>query len=407
MVKARDAVASALELARKQSELGAFWSLSAARALARAEEVDRSGANTVLGGVPMAIKDSFDLAGLPTTGGLRGEHPAASRDAAAVTRVESAGAVAIGKTAMDTLGWSTHGQADGFAPCRNPRWPKLSPGGSSAGSAVAVAAGIVPVALGADTAGSVRIPAAYCEVVGVKLAPDPALLDGCLPVAPSFDCAGILGESVDAGAAACEALLRTPPSELREVDGPVGVLTDLLDDSAEEVAQVCRRMVDELSQAGLDLQPVSFGWRAPDFGLLLGVEFAAAWTDRATAEPERFPKDILSAIDRARRVDPARVRSVRGQLEQTRTDLASRLGRFSALLSPTVPTVVPTAADENVATSTRYTRIFSALGWPAMSVPCGRDDHGRPVGMHLASPGGLAPLFVVAAAIERAARSGR
>src|SRR5205085_11651682 len=124
------------------------------------------------------------------------------RDAAAVRLLETAGAVAIGKTAMDPLGWSTHGQAEGFPPCRNPIDPRLSPGGSSSGSAVAVAAGIVPLGLGTDTAGSLRIPAAFCGIVALKPASDQVPAEGCLPLAPSFDTIGVLGRSVRDCAAA-------------------------------------------------------------------------------------------------------------------------------------------------------------------------------------------------------------
>jgi aspartyl-tRNA(Asn)/glutamyl-tRNA(Gln) amidotransferase subunit A len=402
---ARDAVARALKLAQARADLGAFWSLSAERALSRAEEIDRSG-GAGLSGVPVAIKDNFDLAGLPTTGGLRGEHPPSTRDAEAVKRLESAGAVAIGKTAMDTLAWSTHGQAEGFRPCRNPRYAELSPGGSSAGSAVAVAAGTVPLALGSDTAGSVRIPAAYCGVVGIKLAPDPDLLEGCLPLARSFDCAGMLGESVVSCRAGCEALLRRSLNESPAVNGPVGVLTDLLDECDPAVAHVCRAALDGLAQSGVQVEPVTLGWRALDFGRLLAVEFAAAWAERAAGEPERFPQGILSAIERARGADPARVRSARDELRRARTELERRLGGFSALLSPTVPTVVPTREAENVATSTRFTRIFSALGWPAASVPCGQDDDGRPVGMHVTCSGPLERALAASALVERATAGG-
>lgn len=396
-------MARAVELARMREDLGAFWSMSPERALARAREIETSPAAGPLRGVPLAVKDNFDVAGLPTTGGLLGGHPPALEDSEAVRRLESAGAVAIGKAAMDTLAWSTHGQAEGWAPCRNPAWPELSPGGSSAGSAVAVASGIVPLALGSDTAGSVRVPAAYCGVVGVKLSPDPRLLRGCLPLAPSFDCAGVLGRSVRCCAAACQALLDLPLAPPKLIQRPLGVLTDLLDDSEQSVARACRAVLDRLAQSGLELEPVTLGWRAPDLGLLLAAEFGAAWGERAAATPEQFPRDILAAIDRARGIDPVRVRSARDELLAARADLSRRLDRFVALLSPTVPTVVPTVEAENVATSTRFTRVFSALGWPAMSVPSGYDDEGRPVGMHVTGTGGLETLLAVGVLIEAVA----
>lgn len=397
---ATDAVRQALDLARERADLGAFWSLADERALARAEELARSGQTSLLIGSPLAVKDNFDLAGLPTTGGLPGEHPPASRDAEAVGRLEAAGAIAIGKTALDPLAWTTHGQAEGFPPCVNPRGAPLSPGGSSSGSAVAVAAGIVPVALGSDTAGSVRIPAAYCGVVGVKLAPDPGLQRGCLPLAPSFDCAGVLGGSISTCRTACAALLGASLDEPGANHRRVGVLTDLLEDSDREVARVCERAIRWLERAGLEIEAVRLEWRAPEFGLLLAAELVTAWGAAAAAEPERFPRDILAAIARARKIDPARVRAVRAELERARSELASRLARFSALLSPTVPTPVPIVDAESVATSTRFTRIFSALGWPALSVPAGTDSESRPVGVHLTAPRGLASMLAVGAMIE-------
>jgi aspartyl-tRNA(Asn)/glutamyl-tRNA(Gln) amidotransferase subunit A len=184
------------------------------------------------------------------------------------------------------------------------------------------------------------------------------------------------------------------------VTGPVGVLTDLFDDAETAVADVCRRGVEHLERAGVETEPVTIGWRAPGLGLLLAVEFAAAWGDRAAIEPERFPPDILDALDRAGRVSPARVQAARDELGQARIELTSKLGRFSALLCPTVPTSVPTVEAENVATSTRFTRVFSALGWPAMSVPCGFDGDGRPVGLHLASPRDLTSLMAVGMALD-------
>ena len=160
--------------------------------------------------------------------------------------LEGAGAIAIGKTAMDPLAWTTHGQADGFPVCLNPVDDSLSPGGSSAGSAVAVAAGIVPLALGADTAGSIRIPAAYCGVVGLKPAFGVVPMAGCLPLSASCDTAGLLADTVARCAAAYDALLSrqpTPDSAIAAVgrqgppDAPIGVLTDLFEASI----QPCRR----------------------------------------------------------------------------------------------------------------------------------------------------------------------
>jgi Asp-tRNA(Asn)/Glu-tRNA(Gln) amidotransferase A subunit family amidase len=409
--RAHELVATALSCARARSELGAFWSLADDRALARATELDRTveqgrGGGMALAGVPLAVKDGFDLAGLPTTGGMKGQHRSARSDAAAVRLLEAAGAVAIGKTAMDPLAWTTHGQAEGFPPCLNPVDPSLSPGGSSSGSAVAVAAGIVPLALGTDTAGSIRIPAAYCGVVGLKPGFGEVSLEGCLPLSGSCDTVGLLSTTVGGCAAAYDALQNsTQLSKLAAagaLPGRVGVLTDLFEASDPAVAAVCREPLHGVEAAGAPIEEVTLGWWAPQLGLLLAVEFGQAWGAEADADPSRFTADMLSTIERARTVSPERYQQVRAELRAARDQLKRRLRRFSALLSPTVPTPVPALEEEDVATSTRFTRIFSALGWPALSVPCGDDDRGRPVGMHVASAASLEGAVAAAALIERA-----
>lgn len=404
-----EVVEDALATAHARATLGAFWSLAEERARAQAVMLDAqlAGSSTpALAGVAVAVKDNFDLAGLPTTGGLAGAHPAARSDATAVRLVEQAGAIAIGKTAMDPLAWSTHGQAPGFPPCLNPLDSRLSPGGSSAGSAVAVAAGIVPLGLGTDTAGSVRIPAAFCGIVGLKPATGEISPAGCLPLAPSFDAVGVLGPSVRACAIAHEVLARAP---LRAAEGEspaVGILTDLFEAADPAVFTVCEGMVRRLEQGGVQVEEARLDWWAPGFGLLLAVEFAASWGQRAAAEPERFPSEILSAIERAQTIAPARHDEVRAELMAARSALRRRLARFAAVLSPTVPVPVPTVEEEDVATSTRFTRIFSALGWPALSVPCGSDTAGRPVGMQIASARDLSAAVDVAMRVERLAQEG-
>jgi aspartyl-tRNA(Asn)/glutamyl-tRNA(Gln) amidotransferase subunit A len=322
----------------------------------------------------------------------------------AVRLLERAGAVAIGKTAMDPLGWTTHGQAEGFPPCRNPLEEGLSPGGSSAGSAVAVAAGITPLALGTDTAGSIRIPAAYCGVVGLKPRLGSISREGCLPLSPSYDTVGVLARTVAECAAAYEALagVSDPPAD-GPPTGPVGVLTDLFEASNPGVTRVCRAALDRLEESGAALEEVSLSWSAPGLGLVFAYELAAKWGERAAKHPEHFPSTMLDAIDRARAIPASRYEHVRAELDGARDELEERLGGFSALVSPTVPIPVPRLDEEDVAVSTRFTRIFSALGWPALSVPCGRDERGRPVGMQVASAGATESAIAVAALVEHAA----
>lgn len=356
--------------------------------------------------MPLAVKDSFDVDGLPTTGGLRGPLRHADADALAVRRLEAAGAVAIGKTAMDPLAWTTHGQAPGFPPCLNPIDLGLSPGGSSSGSAVAVAAGIVPLALGSDTAGSVRIPASYCGAVGLKPARGSVPLDGCLPLSPSFDTVGVIAGTVRECTAAYEVLAGVPLGSADSVGAPVAVLVDLLEASEPEVGDACHAALERLTVSGVRLEQVRLDWSAPRLGLVLAYELAEVWGEAAEAYPERFPEDILSAIERARTIDARRCARVRRELAEAGQELTRRMSRFSALLSPTVPTPVPDRDAEDVAVSTRFTRIFNALGWAALSVPCGRDRHGHPVGMHVASARGVTEAAAVAELVEKTFRPG-
>jgi aspartyl-tRNA(Asn)/glutamyl-tRNA(Gln) amidotransferase subunit A len=178
------------------------------------------------------------------------------------------------------------------------------------------------------------------------------------------------------------------------------VLTDLLEASEPTVADVCSRA---LEQSGAHVEEVTLGWWAPQLGLLYAVEFEAAWGAEADADPSRFSADMLATFERARAIPKQHYDEVRAEMAAARDELGRRLGRFSALISPTVPVPVPSLEEEDVATSTRFTRIFNALGWPALSVPCGCDARGRPVGMHVASSGDIDRALTIAALVERTA----
>jgi aspartyl-tRNA(Asn)/glutamyl-tRNA(Gln) amidotransferase subunit A len=207
-----------------------FISLTPERA--RAEAARATGP---LAGVPVAWKDLFDVAGSVTTAGspTRRDLPPATADAPVVAALARAGMVCVGKTNLSEFAFSGLGLNPGFGTPRNPRDPERVPGGSSSGSAAAVAAGIVPVAIGTDTSGSVRIPAAFCGIVGFKPTADRFDRAGCVALAPSLDSVGPLTTSV-ADAVRVDAALRgvppsvTPARELRFVV-PEGEMVDAAD----------------------------------------------------------------------------------------------------------------------------------------------------------------------------------
>src|SRR5690606_38910543 len=162
---------AALERAERLDPLlGAFTVLRADDALAEADAIDAggSGADGPLAGVPVAVKEEYDVAGLVTTLGGRGNSTPAAKDSEAIRRLRAAGAVIIGKTTMPEFGQIPLTESDATGLTRNPWNLDVGPGGSSGGSAAVVSAGIVPIALGADGGGSIRIPAAACGLVGLK-----------------------------------------------------------------------------------------------------------------------------------------------------------------------------------------------------------------------------------------------
>lgn len=395
---ARQRVARALDEAEARADLGAFWALDRKGALVAAAGVE---AAAPLAGIPIAVKDMFDVAGLPTTAGVPGAAPPATRDAEAVARLRRAGAVPIGKTAMDPLGCTTGGQAPGFPPCLNPIDPALSPGGSSSGSAVAVAAGIVPLALGTDTAGSARIPAAYCGTVGFKPALDWFPREGVVAAMPAFDTPALLADSVERCAKGYSALSGEPaPSPLRRPP-VVALLADLLEESDPAVAGACQAAVGNLARDGVEVHELPLDWRPQGLGVALAYELAETWKERVDREPDRFTDVIRETIAFGVAKGPEEYRRVMSRLREDRDSLARRFERFDGVLCPTVPVPAPVRSDESVRVSTSFTRIFNALDWPALSIPIAAEGT-APVALQVAAPPQRpVALFDIARRLER------
>src|SRR3954447_6685407 len=257
-----DRVEQALARAAELEQLGAVWELDTERARDRAlaqEAADARGADAgPLTGTVCAWKDCFDVAGLHTTGGApwRSDAPRAAVNATIVQRLEAAGAITIGKLAMTQLAWGMMGQTPGRPPCRNPHDLARVPGGSSSGSAVAVATGIVDHAPGTDAGGSVRHPAAACRVVGFKPTYGSVPLDGCMPYAPSFDTGGAIARSVAEAALQYAVIAAVPPVDLGDgLDGLRvaflgGYFTAALED---DVAQMLERARGRVPASEIDI----------------------------------------------------------------------------------------------------------------------------------------------------------
>lgn len=396
---AAELVAEALARARSNAELGAFWHLDPEGALAAAAAVDDAVARRAdpgpLAGVPVAVKDAFEVADWPGGGG--GEPVMGVRDAEAVARLRRAGAVVVGKLAMHQLGWGMAGQAPGRPPCRNPLQPELQPGGSSSGSAVAVAAGIVSLALGGDSGGSVRQPAAWCGVVGVKPAQDRGLNGGLVPLAVPLDTVGTLATTVEDALLGLEALgLRyPPPADVRGLT--IGVAKEAIERSEPAVAKACQAALDGLAAAGARLVDVEMPGRGIPLATIFAFELAAAIGPDVDAHPQRYGEDVRAGVAAGRAISVRDYRSAMTARE------AARVAPWTAahlVVTPTCP-ILPPRLDEpdDVRRAGRLTRPFNALDWPALSVPVGTAD--APVGLQLAAPRGHeAPLFGAARAVE-------
>jgi mandelamide amidase len=419
-------VDAALQRARDTAELNAFVTLS---------DAPPQATGGPLGGVPIAVKDSIHVAGLPCTGGtpaLRNWRPA--RDAAIVTILRGAGAVVVGKTGMHELSAGITSNNLAFGAVRNPHDPRLIAGGSSGGSAVAVAAGVVPVALGADTAGSVRIPAALCGCVGFRPTTGRYPNDGVIPLSATRDTVGPITRTVAEAALVDELVtgVRTEPVELagRRLGVP---RTYFFDDLDRETAVVIDDALGRLSDAGAELVET----KVEDLEELL-FPHSLALTLR------EWPREL--AVHLARHHCPVTIEEVvdamagpveRGWLaeqlwgdpvpdthhveilERVRPALVARYAdcirrdRLDALVLPTTRLPArPIGLDDEVLVNGRPVGTLSAYlrntdptafaGLPSISVPAGRTASGMPVGLSFDGLPGTDPtILALAAAFER------
>jgi Asp-tRNA(Asn)/Glu-tRNA(Gln) amidotransferase A subunit family amidase len=217
--------AAALERAEATAHLNAFTRLDPDRAMSRAAHIDEQVASGSdpgpMAGIPIVVKDLIDEAGIPTTAGSSFLREPASKDAVVVQRLASAGAIVVGRTGLHEFAYGFSSENDWWGPVRNPWDPKTSPGGSSGGSATAVAAGITPIGIGTDTGGSIRVPAALCGLVGLKVTHGRIPLRGVFPLAASLDTVGPITMTVGDAALAYAAMAGHDPGDQWSRDAAV------------------------------------------------------------------------------------------------------------------------------------------------------------------------------------------
>jgi aspartyl-tRNA(Asn)/glutamyl-tRNA(Gln) amidotransferase subunit A len=404
-----------------------------------------------LAGVPVAVKDNLCTTDYPTTCGSRILDGFRSPyEATAVRRLRDQGALIVGKTNMDEFGMGSSTERSAFGPTRNPLDPERVPGGSSGGSAAAVAAGMVPVALGSDTGGSVRQPAAFCGVVGIKPSYGAVSRSGLVAFASSLDQVGVFGRTVEDAALLLQAIAGPDPRDStcsREAPGDllasvengadglvVGVPDEYFpEDMGRGVRRLAMAALDRLARAGAEVRPV----RLPTTRLAIPTYYVLAPAE-AAANLARYDgvryglrvdgPDVRSLQERTRTAGfgaevkrrillgtyvlsagfqdgyYARAQRVRMKIrDDFRTAFASGI---DVLFTPTTPDVAfrlgQHADPYRMYLEDVFTVTANLAGLPGASVPIGRWE-GLPVGGQLLAPHGADGVLVrAAAALERA-----
>ncbi|MDN0198756.1 amidase [Streptomyces sp. S.PNR 29] len=413
-----------------QGSLNAFRIVRTEAALIEAKAADRelaAGARKPLLGVPVAVKDDMDVAGEPTAFGCCGEHPPVAEDGEAVRRLRAAGAVIVGKTNTCEFGQWPFTEGPAFGATRNPWSPEHTPGGSSGGSAAAVAAGLVPAALGSDGAGSVRIPAAWTHLIGIK--PQRGRIS-TWPRGESFQ--GITVNGTLARTVADAALLldaasgnheRDPhqppavdasravgrdPGRLRIALSLTPPFTALPARLQPEVRARVVELAEQLAGMGHTVEEAD-----PPYGRI-GLTFVPRATAGIAERVREAPFPML--LDRRTRASARLGRLLGGpplrMARRAEAVLHRRIGAFfetyDVVLAPTTAAPPPRigamlalgglATDRAMIAACPYAWPWNVLGWPGVNVPAGFVTGGLPVGAQLLGPANSEPLLLQLAA---------
>jgi aspartyl-tRNA(Asn)/glutamyl-tRNA(Gln) amidotransferase subunit A len=429
-ISSEELVEEAVRRIAARPELNAFITVTADYARREARFLDRElrkGRDRgPLHGIPVAYKDLLYTRDIRTTAGSKIFSDFVPQfDATVVTRMETAGAISIGKLNLHEFAYGITSNNPHFGAVRNPHNPDLIPGGSSGGSGAAVAAEMIFCGMGSDTGGSIRIPASYCGVVGLKPTFGRVSRYGCFPLGLTLDHIGPLTRSVEDAGIVLDAIsgrdphdetsldrvMAEAPSELR-IGWPRNFFTERLH---PEVVHAFENALETAEKDGTRIVPV----RVPDpAGLntiartILLCEAAAVLMPHANRRAD-FGPDVLALFDQGRMIpatDYINAQRVRRAVIREWTRLFRDI---DVLVTPTTPIPAPRIGQNTVTisdseedtrlASTRLVRGINALGYPALSMPCGQTSDGLPIGLQLiAKPWHEKTLLTCGKALEAA-----
>jgi allophanate hydrolase len=410
---ASDAAEVAIERRSTRPELNVWTSLVPDDELrsdaARVDRAVMSGVVLPLAGLSFAVKDNIDVARVPTTAGCRAYAYTPDRSSPVVAQLREAGALFVGKTNLDQFATGLVGtRAPDFGLCRNPVDPAFIAGGSSAGSAIAVATGMVDLALGTDTAGSGRVPAACCGIVGLK--PTRGLIStrGVVPASRSFDCVTWLTTSVREAARAHVLSTRSGREKLVPTRLRIGVPVDVEWFGQQDAAALFDTAVAQLAGAGAELVPIAIEPFVAAgrllYGSALATERAAAFGSFAATHPDAMDPTVLAIVTDAARhrgtdvVDAFELLARHRERTQPTWDAVDVLVVPTIVRHPSIDEVLKDPFGPNAELGT-YTNFVNLLDLCAMAVPAGHRANGLPFGVSLVAPAHAEALLFATTAV--------